>query len=86
MLSFLSYNFFRKLPDLNLIFFYMIAVFDLIRLFFPKIYFSISKKEKKNQLISNFVFDICLDRNFPFRGGLFKKKRKKQKNKPVCPY
>ena len=66
-----SYQFFLKSSH-SMFIFDTIAVFDPIRQFVPKIYFSISKKF---QLVSrlDLVFEICLDSKFPARGDTLKK-------------
>ena len=46
----------------NLKFFYFLEIFDLIRKFIPKIYYSVSKKS--NWWV-DLVFEIYLDSKFP---------------------
>ena len=56
--------------NLMLKFFLTIAIFDLIKLFLPKIDYFINKKI---QLLMDFIFEICLDSKFPVQGKILKK-------------
>ena len=51
---------------------YAIAVFDLIRKFVSKAYYSICKKKRFSWLV-DLVSEIYLDRKFSVRGEIFKK-------------
>ena len=50
--------------------FYAIAVFDLIRRYVPKVYYTINYKSNWSV---NLIFEICLDSKFPVRGQILKK-------------
>ena len=71
LLVFFKSFFFLKLS--NLIwkpFFYIIAVFDLIRQFVPKIYYLICKNSNK---LVDLISEICFDSKHQFWGEILKK-------------